>query len=275
MTEKKSVPEPISVWDKVSNSFGKIGPNYWAWFGEELVKRSTICSGHLIVDIGCGRGASLFPAARCVGPNGNVIGIDTSAGMISSTQNEVDEKRLNNVSLAWTNIIDFSYESNSIDGIFCGFGIGFLEADKESYNKVKMLLRDTGIFGISSWTHQKDQSWMTELVNKYLEIETGSVSESNRETRDMTTEEGIKDILAIAGFDQIRTEKIKHVFVFKDTEEWWQDLNNNAVRNIIDAIDEKGVLAEFKAEAFERINQYRYKDGIYIEREAILAYCMK
>ena len=41
-------------------------------------------------DVGCGRGAILFPAAEKVGPTGRVVGIDQSEGMVNETAAEIE-----------------------------------------------------------------------------------------------------------------------------------------------------------------------------------------
>lgn len=56
----------ISTWDKVAPEFGKVGPKYWEEFGSRLVELSSISRGARVLDIGMGRGASLFPALNKV-----------------------------------------------------------------------------------------------------------------------------------------------------------------------------------------------------------------
>jgi O-methyltransferase/aklanonic acid methyltransferase len=50
--------------------------DYWEFFGTRLVQHARISPGAKILDVGCGGGSSLFPAARQVSPNGYSIGID-------------------------------------------------------------------------------------------------------------------------------------------------------------------------------------------------------
>lgn len=56
----------ISTWDKVALNFGKVGPKYWDEFGSRLVELSSTSRGARVLDIGIGRGASLFPALNKV-----------------------------------------------------------------------------------------------------------------------------------------------------------------------------------------------------------------
>ncbi len=261
------------MWDKVAVNFSKIGPNYWNWFGKKLVDNSNLKLEQKVLDVGCGRGASLFPASNIVGKKGQAFGIDTSIEMIKCTQEDVDRLDNSNISLSSSNLLEFNYENGQLDYVFCGFGLGYFQANKENYQKVHMLLKDCGEFAVSSWTHQEDQTWLTGLVNKYLEIEVSESKTQKKKQNDMCTEEGVEAILKSENFYDVKTMKVKKTFVFENKEEWWSDLNFTAVKNILDAIKEKGKLELFKEEAFEGLNQYKKNDGIHIKREAVLAYC--
>ncbi|GMQ60743.1 hypothetical protein AN1V17_51460 [Vallitalea sediminicola] len=72
-----------NIWDTVAPTFSKMGPKYWDQFGERLVQLSNIKDGGILLDIGMGRGASLFPATKEIGITGKVIGIDFSDRMVS------------------------------------------------------------------------------------------------------------------------------------------------------------------------------------------------
>jgi O-methyltransferase/aklanonic acid methyltransferase len=56
------------------------GPDYWDIFGIQLVDQAAITPGLKILDVGCGTGSSLFPAAERIGPNGYALGIDICPG---------------------------------------------------------------------------------------------------------------------------------------------------------------------------------------------------
>jgi O-methyltransferase/aklanonic acid methyltransferase len=67
--------EPI--W---SRPIGKEDLDYWEYFGLQLVERAVIQPGAIVLDVGCGTGSSLFPAAEAVGEEGHVLGVDICPG---------------------------------------------------------------------------------------------------------------------------------------------------------------------------------------------------
>jgi len=55
-------------------------PDYWDYFGIRLVEHAAIPPGASILDVGCGTGSSLFPAAERVAEKGHAFGIDMCPG---------------------------------------------------------------------------------------------------------------------------------------------------------------------------------------------------
>jgi O-methyltransferase/aklanonic acid methyltransferase len=54
------------IFDRASATYGQVGPGYFAHFGERLVERAGLAPGMRVLDVACGRGAVLFPAAQLV-----------------------------------------------------------------------------------------------------------------------------------------------------------------------------------------------------------------
>ena len=65
-----------NFWSRPIGVNDQTGPNYWDYFGIRLVEHANIHPGESILDVGCGSGSSLFPAAQKTGPHGCVYGID-------------------------------------------------------------------------------------------------------------------------------------------------------------------------------------------------------
>lgn len=68
------------IWSRPAGISDLDGPDYWEYFGARLVERAAIPLGAWVLDVGCGTGSSLFPAAENTGERGYVIGIDICPG---------------------------------------------------------------------------------------------------------------------------------------------------------------------------------------------------
>lgn len=68
------------IWSRPSDVSNPDGPDYWDYFGARLVEHAAILPGMKVLDVGCGTGSSLFPAAEKTGARGYIIGIDICPG---------------------------------------------------------------------------------------------------------------------------------------------------------------------------------------------------
>ena len=66
----------MDVWSKPAGMSGTSVPDYWEYFGARFVEYARLSPGMSVLDVGCGTGSSLFPAAGRVGPGGRVVGVD-------------------------------------------------------------------------------------------------------------------------------------------------------------------------------------------------------
>jgi O-methyltransferase/aklanonic acid methyltransferase len=64
------------IWSRLAGASKIESPDYWEYFGVRLVERADIRPGAKVLDVGCGTGSSLFPAAERAGKRGQAIGID-------------------------------------------------------------------------------------------------------------------------------------------------------------------------------------------------------
>jgi len=64
------------VWSRPMGVTDLAGPDYWDYFGVRLIEHADIHPGAVLLDVGCGTGSSLFPAAKKTGSRGFAYGID-------------------------------------------------------------------------------------------------------------------------------------------------------------------------------------------------------
>ena len=70
--------------------------------------------GEAVLDLGCGAGFDSFLAARQVGENGKVIGIDMTPGMINRAQENARKGEFENVEFRLGEIEDMPVDDNSM-----------------------------------------------------------------------------------------------------------------------------------------------------------------
>jgi demethylmenaquinone methyltransferase/2-methoxy-6-polyprenyl-1,4-benzoquinol methylase len=98
-------PSGSGVYDWWSRHPRALGAVYaMAFFGRESrfrrrsVERLDPVDGERVLEVGCGRGNSFGTLRERVGPEGTVVGLDASDGMVAAARRRVDEADWTNVS---------------------------------------------------------------------------------------------------------------------------------------------------------------------------------
>ncbi len=282
MNEQKRKENPlVGIWDRASKTFGKVGPKYWSYFGEQLVDKCKIENGQTILDIGCGVGASLLPAAKKVGGEGQAIGIDLSNGMVQECIKNGQAEKLSNIDVLVMDANKLEFKDSKFDYILNGFGFPYLYYGDENFKEVRRALKANGKFGIVTWGMQEDTKWITEVVQRHLKDDKKDNSKDNRikndekenheKKIDICSSEGVRTALEEAGFKEIKISTQDKLFTYKDKEEWWNEMWANAVRGILEKIEDRGeeYLLKFKEDTFEGLEQFRTEEGISFKRSVI------
>ena len=89
----------VGVFSRAASTYDRIGPRFFAHFGQRLVELAQITPGSYVLDVAAGRGAVLFPAGERVGASGRAIGIDLSSEMVEETANDIQNAGWENVEI--------------------------------------------------------------------------------------------------------------------------------------------------------------------------------
>ncbi|MBW9159269.1 class I SAM-dependent methyltransferase [Clostridium tagluense] len=263
----------MNVWDKVAPTFGKIGPGYWQRFGNRLVELSSINKGKKILDIGVGRGASLFSAINKIGKEGYAVGIDASEVMVSETHKDIEKQKIDNAKVIKMNAQILEFDDNFFDNVICGFGIGYLLYSDSKLTEILRVLKKDGQVGFSIWAIQEDQKWLTEIVNKYLHANSSNQNYKSGIPK-FDTAKDVRKILENTGLRNIKVYKENADVIYTTKEQWWEEMWSNAVRAVFEAVEEIGddKFKEFKVEVFNGLEMYKNIDGLHFNMPVIYAF---
>jgi len=71
------------TYGAAADHFGHPALGFWDRYGAATVDRLPLAPGQRVADLCCGTGASAIPAARAVGPSGQVIGVDVAEPLLA------------------------------------------------------------------------------------------------------------------------------------------------------------------------------------------------
>lgn len=246
------------IFNLVADDFESVGPHYFTYFGHQLVERSGITKGKKVLDVACGRGASLFKAVEIIGEDGEAIGTDFSVEMIKCVQREADIKGISNLDALKMDAENIELEECYFDFIFCGLSTHFFSNPLLAVDEMYKVLKSGGKVGISSWSIKREKNKKGVYEKAYSRVFPKSEKEatypkSNRP--DFSSIEGFKNILTSAGFSNVEIQEESKVFYYENKDDWWNEQSNNATRGFFERINSNDpeLFQKFKEVAYEEI----------------------
>jgi ubiquinone/menaquinone biosynthesis C-methylase UbiE len=198
--------------------------------------------GEVVLDLGSGGGIDCFLAARQVGAQGHVIGLDMTPEMVKLARQNAKKVGANNVEFRYGEMEDMPLLDESVDVIISNCVIN-LSPDKDKvFSEAYRVLRPGGRLAVSDIvTHGP----LPEAMRSDLEAWTGCVAGALDETVYL-------DKMRQAGFNEVEVTARN----FAEVEQWTeldeaqeiaQDLDESAVSEFMGQL--KGKIASIKVVA--------------------------
>ncbi|MGH4010708.1 MAG: class I SAM-dependent methyltransferase [Pseudonocardiaceae bacterium] len=124
---------------------------FWDRFGAATVSRLPIKAGDGVLDLCCGAGASAIPAARAVGPQGRVLGIDVTAPLLSLARARVRREGLTNIEFQQADATRTGLPDGAFDAVVCVFGVFFTPDMTAFVAEMWRLVRAGGTLAVTTW----------------------------------------------------------------------------------------------------------------------------
>jgi O-methyltransferase/aklanonic acid methyltransferase len=256
-TQKERIAD---LYHRVASSYGQVGPNIFAYAGQQLVERIGMTQGAQVLDVAAGRGANLFPAAHAVSPSGQVIGIDLAPGMVQETTAEIKRLHLSHAIMLQMDAENLLFPDASFDYVLCSFAIFLFPHLEQALSEFFRVLRPGGKIGITVAQDIDALSrWFGEHLTSYHQryhfpLRAGGGQGNNYSDLPL--------YLTEAGFINVETHQEQTGFVYANADEWWNARWSHGPRYALEHMDFQ-VLAQFKAEVFDKLSQEAQSPDIH------------
>lgn len=140
------------VFGRSAANYEQVGVEFFAPMGRALVGRARIGPGMRVLDVGCGRGHVLFPAAEAAGPSGAVVGTDLAEEMVALTAADAAGKPWVTVELGDAGAPDFP--DGHFDAVLAGLVVFFLPSPEDALAAYRRVLRPGGRLAFSTFGAQ-------------------------------------------------------------------------------------------------------------------------
>ena len=267
------------LFDRASKTYDSIGPRFFAHFGSKMVSFAEINSGARALDVACGRGAILFPAAKAVGEQGHVVGIDLSESMVNETAKEINRRSITNTTVRKMDAENLDFPDASFDLVLAGFCIFFFTDPNQAFREMHRVLKPNGKIVLSTWIKTEDRrKWIGELTKSHLSSEAQIQQAFRLLPKGFDGPAEIEKSLALAGFTDMHFQEEKKEFFYADEEQWWLaqwSAGHRSVLEYIEKVNGPDGLSRFKADALKRLQSQRKPEGFGQIMEALFAKGMK
>jgi ubiquinone/menaquinone biosynthesis C-methylase UbiE len=126
--------------------------------------------GSVFMDIGCGSGFFTLPAARIVGRNGKIYGLDINADLIASLKEQADRDGFKNVYLSAGKAEESVLCKQCADIVFLGIVLHDLEEPSRALENARRMIKSSGKLVNLDW--KKEPMEIGPPVKKRFDEET-------------------------------------------------------------------------------------------------------
>lgn len=159
--------------------------------------------GMTVLDLGSGAGNDAFIAARMVGEEGEVIGIDFTPEMVEKARTNQAKLGLKHVRFVQGDIEDMPLPDDTVDLVISNCVLNLVPDKQKAYAEIKRVLRPNGQFAISDVVLQGD---LPDSLREAAALYAGCVSGA------LQAEEYMQ-IVREAGFTDAKVAKAREIYL--------------------------------------------------------------
>lgn len=115
--------------------------------------------GERVLDVACGTGAASLPAARAVGPRGEVVGVDVSQRMVDAARAAAVERQVANARFERMDGETLALPDGAFDVALCGFGLMYMPEPAQCLRELRRVLRPGGRIALAVWGERARCAW--------------------------------------------------------------------------------------------------------------------
>ena len=244
-------PARGGVFDRAAATYGTVGPDFFGHFGRRLVDWIEMPRSGRVVDIACGPGAALRPAAEAVGAGGLAVGVDLSEPMLRHAGEAKHAGSGPRILLARMDAQQLAVRSESFDAVVCSFALGSFPHPPSALAECWRVARPRGRLGLvvsDRWWWEGDErwSWHGDLLEAV-----GVPAPAGR----FASAEAINSVLNETGWELQDLVAESFPMVFSGADEWWAWAWSHGYRRILESMG-AAELAHYRTECFRQLQQH-------------------
>jgi SAM-dependent methyltransferase len=210
------------VFERSAPTYDAVGVAFFTDVGRRLVALADVQAGERVVDLGCGRGAALFPAATAVGPTGTVLGIDLAPTMVALTRADARVRGLANVSVEMGDAQEPGLTSGRYDVVLSSLTVYLLPDPLAALRAWRDAVVDGGRLALTTFAGRDDPrwAWLSEIFPSRDPAASTPDLDADEDTGPFSSSERLHELLAEAGWGDATSVEQDHDLRFADADQW-------------------------------------------------------
>jgi ubiquinone/menaquinone biosynthesis C-methylase UbiE len=222
-----------------------------------------------VLDVGCGTGQTTRDAARSA-PDGNVVGIDSSAEMIRRAKQVTEVDGLENVTFVHADAQSHSFPSGSFDVVISRFGTMFFSDPAAAFVNIAHALRPDGRLVMMVWQPHDLNEWSVAIADALAGSgKSRAPVVEGLDPFSFADRDTVMRILDEAGFTDVTFRDVREPIYFgpdvATAFSWVRGFacTNEALKSL-DRVSKEGTLERLR----ETLAAHAGKDGIWFDARA-------
>lgn len=146
-------------WDLAASDYEGLWQSQLAPAHEALLARAAFAPRERVLDVACGTGLVSLAAARAVGPEGLVVGVDISARMVEAARERALRAGIGHAAFDRMDAEHLELPGAAFDVVTCALGLMYLPDPERAVREMLRQLRPGGRLVLAVWGERSRCGW--------------------------------------------------------------------------------------------------------------------
>jgi ubiquinone/menaquinone biosynthesis C-methylase UbiE len=210
------------AWDLCAENYDRCLTPAFTPIAKKVVSLVQPSSGQQVLDVATGSGLAALLAARLVGPQGRVVGVDLSETMVALAQNRASSHGLENAEFFAMDAEDLDLPPNSFDAVICALGLMLFPQPERALSEMHKVLKVGGSVAVAVFGRGSRVA-LRALMEPFIPL-MPPPPQRGPSIFGYGRSEVLEDALEAAGFSDVTTEQCTHLLTFSEVERVWEML---------------------------------------------------
>jgi ubiquinone/menaquinone biosynthesis C-methylase UbiE len=249
-----------STFNAVSDGYGHSAMRFFAESARQVPAYLNLKGHERVLDVATGTGHVALAIAGNL-PEGEVTGIDFSAGMLAQAIKNRDERGIRNVTFREMDMEAIDFNDKYFDAAVSAFSIFFVEDMRKQLSHIAEKVIGGGAVIMSTFS----ENAFAPLANLFLDrIGAYGIDVPSMAWKKVATKEHCVSLFKESGFKKIKSEQKQLGYYLRDPSDWWYVVWNGGFRGLVSQLS-PGDLHRFKDEHLAEVGLLKSDEGIWLE----------